>query len=522
MSPEASKWRLLAELGQSVWYDNVARPALDPGLLAKLIEDDHVTGGTSNPAIFAKAVSDSDLYDDDIRAAGEDVTPQALFERLAVVDIQNACDLLAPVWERTGGQDGYVSLEEEADIAFDAEAAVRRGHELRALVDRPNVMIKVPGTEAGVEAFGRLTREGVSVNVTLLFSRERYRTVAEAYVDAIEARVAAGEDVSALASVASFFVSRIDAKVDAELPDDSPLRGKAAIANARFAYAQVFVPLFTSGRWRHLASAGANLQRPLWASTGVKDPNYPATLYIDELVGAGTRSAVPVEAEDGRVVAKLSTARFDHAPSQVLHRFARVQVPAGGQDRHGVDRGGVAFEHPVGEEDEAVARPHRELLDPVGRRRRRGERQIHPEGHSLGASVADADRHGVSGVDDARGPRREIDAYKLAGDELLVLSVAGQGLVGDACLLGQVDAAAPGVAQGADQDGRQQRRVERVAHRVGHRQVQGVAFEAEVEGVAADVAGRLQPAGERELSCLQGVGAGQQPVLDLGLQRQRQ
>jgi transaldolase/glucose-6-phosphate isomerase len=293
MSASTSKWRLLAELGQSVWYDNVARPALDSGLLARLIEEDHVSGGTSNPSIFAKAVSDSDLYDDDIAAAGSDETPQALFERVAVKDIQDACDLFAPVWERTGGQDGYVSIEEEAGIAFDAEVAVRRGHELRALVDRPNVMIKVPGTEAGVEAFGRLTREGVSVNVTLLFSRERYRAVAEAYVSAIEARVAAGEDVSAIASVASFFVSRIDAKADAALPGDSPLRGKTAIANARLAYADVFVPTFTSDRWRASASAGANLQRPLWASTGVKDPNYRKTLYIDELVGAGTVTTVP-------------------------------------------------------------------------------------------------------------------------------------------------------------------------------------------------------------------------------------
>jgi transaldolase len=293
MSAQVSRWRLLSELGQSVWYDNVARPALDSGLLAKLIEDDHVSGGTSNPSIFAKAVSDSDLYDDDIEAAEDDETPQRLFERVAVIDIQDACDLFMPVWERTGGQDGYVSLEEEANIAFDTEAAVKRGHELRALVDRPNIMIKVPGTEAGVKAFGRLTREGVSVNVTLLFSRERYRAVAEAYVEAIEGRMAAGEDVSAIASVASFFVSRIDAKVDAELPGDSPLRGRAAIANARLAYADVFVPTFTSERWRRLATAGANFQRPLWASTGVKDPTYPATLYIDELVGAGTVTTVP-------------------------------------------------------------------------------------------------------------------------------------------------------------------------------------------------------------------------------------
>ena len=293
MKLETSKWRLLAELGQSVWYDNVARPALASGLLAELIENDHVTGGTSNPSIFAKAVSDSDLYDDDIRAAGPDESPQTLFERLAVADIQHACDLLAGVWERTGGQDGYISIEEEASIAFDVEAAVRRAHELRALVDRPNVMIKVPGTAAGVDAFRCLTREGVSVNVTLLFSRDRYREVADAYVAAIKDRVVAGQHVGAIASVASFFVSRIDAKVDAQLPSDSALRGKAAIANARLAYADVFVPTFTSIAWRELARAGANLQRPLWASTGVKDTNYSATRYIDELVGAGTVTTVP-------------------------------------------------------------------------------------------------------------------------------------------------------------------------------------------------------------------------------------
>jgi transaldolase/glucose-6-phosphate isomerase len=288
-----SKWQALAELGQSVWYDNVARPALASGLLARLVEDDHVTGGTSNPSIFAKAVADSDLYDDDIRDAGDDETPQQVFERLAVAAIQQACDLLRPVWDRTGGQDGYISLEEEAEIAFDADAAVRRGHELRDLVDRPNIMIKVPGTEAGVEAFGRLTREGVSVNVTLLFSRDRYRAVADAYVDAIDGRLAAGEDVSVIASVASFFVSRIDAAVDALLPEASPLRGRAAIANARLAYADVFLPAFTSDRWRRLAAGGANYQRPLWASTGVKDPAYPDTLYIDGLVGAGTVTTVP-------------------------------------------------------------------------------------------------------------------------------------------------------------------------------------------------------------------------------------
>ena len=291
----ASRWRQLAVLGQSVWYDNVARPALRSGLLQRIVEEDHVTGGTSNPSIFAQAVESSDLYDEEISSAPPEESTESLFQRLAIADIQEACDVVRGVWERTGGQDGYISIEEEASIAFDVEAAVARGHELRDLVDRPNVMIKVPGTEAGVQAFRRLTREGVSVNVTLLFARTRYEAVAEAYIAGLEERHAAGEDLSEIASVASFFVSRIDSKVDAQLPADSPLRGRAALANAQLAYAEVFLPAFTSDRWRALAAAGANLQRPLWASTGVKDPAYPNTLYVDELVGAGTVTTVPDE-----------------------------------------------------------------------------------------------------------------------------------------------------------------------------------------------------------------------------------
>jgi transaldolase len=181
----ASRWHDLAELGQSVWYDNVARPALASGLLERLIAEDHVTGGTSNPSIFAKAVLESDLYDEEFAAAPAGWSPEQIFERCAIADIRRAADLLRPVWERTHGADGYVSIEEEASVAFDETLAVRRGHELKALVDRANVMIKVPGTPAGLAAFRRLTREGVSVNVTLLFSRERYRDVAKAYVDAI-------------------------------------------------------------------------------------------------------------------------------------------------------------------------------------------------------------------------------------------------------------------------------------------------------------------------------------------------
>ena len=288
-----SRWHDLAELGQSVWYDNVARPALASGLLERLIAEDHVTGGTSNPSIFANAVLESDLYDEEFAAAPASWSPEQIFERCAIADIRRAADLLRPVWERTRGADGYVSIEEEASVAFDETLAVRRGHELKALVDRANVMIKVPGTPAGVAAFRRLTREGVSVNVTLLFSRERYREIAEAYVDAISERAAAGEDVSSISSVASFFVSRIDAKADALLDEGSPLRGTIAVANAKLAYADVFEPVFSSQRWRQLRCAGANVQRPLWASTGTKDPSYRPTLYIEELIGPETVTTVP-------------------------------------------------------------------------------------------------------------------------------------------------------------------------------------------------------------------------------------
>jgi transaldolase len=288
-----SSWNALAALGQSVWYDNVARPALDSGHLERLIREDNVTGGTSNPSIFSRAVLESDLYDAEIAAASAEDGDQLVFERCAVHDIQRACDLVRPVWDRTEGQDGYVSIEEEAALAFEREPAVRRAHELRALVDRPNVMVKIPGTDAGVEAFRQLTREGVSINMTLLFSRERYRQIAEAYLGALDERVRAGEDVSVIASVASFFVSRVDSQVDQRLAEDSPLRGRIAVANAKLAYAEVFEPSLRSERWQRLAAAGANVQRPLWASTGTKDPAYSPTLYIDELIGKHTVTTVP-------------------------------------------------------------------------------------------------------------------------------------------------------------------------------------------------------------------------------------
>jgi len=292
MSAE-SRWAAVARLGQSIWYDNVARPALADGHLARLVERDHVTGGTSNPSIFAKAVLDSDVYDEELRDAPASDSDEAVFARCWIEDIQRACDLVRPVWDGTGGRDGYISIEEEASLAFEVEPAVTRARELRALVDRPNLMVKIPGTDAGVEAFRRLTREGLNINMTLLFSRERYRQIAEGYVDALTERLDAGEDVAAIASVASFFVSRIDVQADRRLPDDSPLRGRIAVANAKLAYADVFLASHSGPRWERLAAAGAAPQRPLWASTGGKNPAYSPTLYIDELIGEHTITTVP-------------------------------------------------------------------------------------------------------------------------------------------------------------------------------------------------------------------------------------
>jgi transaldolase len=292
MSAE-SRWVAVAGLGQSVWYDNVARPALADGHLAQLVERDHVTGGTSNPSIFAKAVLESDVYDEALGAAPASDSDAEVFERCWIEDIQRACDLVRPVWDRTGGRDGYISIEEEADLAFEVQPAVTRAHELRALVDRPNLMVKIPGTDAGVEAFRRLTREGLNINMTLLFSRERYRQIAEAYVAALSERVDAGEDVSTIASVASFFVSRIDVQADERLPEGSPLRGRIAVANAKLAYADVFLPTHSGPVWERLAAAGANPQRPLWASTGGKNPAYSPTLYIDGLIGEDSVTTVP-------------------------------------------------------------------------------------------------------------------------------------------------------------------------------------------------------------------------------------
>ena len=290
----ASKWLGVGQFGQSVWYDNVARPAVETGLLAKIMVEDGVTGGTSNPSIFAKNVEDTDAYDAAIAAFPADATAVQIFEPLWIQDIQAACDVMRPAYDASNGADGFISIEVEADLAFDTPNTVKRAQELHKAVDRPNVLIKVPGTKPGIDSVRQLTAAGISINVTLLFSVERYYEIAEAYVAGMAERLAAGHPVTGIQSVASFFVSRIDSKVDDMLPEGSELRGKTAVANAKIAYADVYQAIFDNdASWQAVEAAGGARQRALWASTSTKNPAYSPCLYVDELIGPDTVNTVP-------------------------------------------------------------------------------------------------------------------------------------------------------------------------------------------------------------------------------------
>jgi transaldolase len=280
--------------GVSIWLDTLSRELLDSGAFAGLIADSAVTGATSNPTIFAKAITGSARYDDQIRAAVASGTrsPQELFFELALDDVRSAADLLRPTYEESHGRDGYVSFECTPDLADDTEATIEQALELWERLARPNVMIKVPATEAGIPAIEELTARGVNVNITLLFSVARYEQVIDAYMTGLEQRVAAGQPLDAIASVASFFVSRVDAKIDHLLPPGSELRGRVAIANADRAYAR-YRERFAAARWHARRDASAQPQRPLWASTATKDPAYSDVLYVEELIAPDVINTMP-------------------------------------------------------------------------------------------------------------------------------------------------------------------------------------------------------------------------------------
>jgi len=284
----------LQDAGVSIWLDTLSRELLDAGTFARLIADSAVTGATSNPTIFAKAITVSDRYDDQLHAAVAAGVrdPQELFIELALEDVRRAADLLRPAYDASAGRDGLVSFECTPDLAYDTVATVDQAGELWSRLARPNVMIKVPATDAGLPAIEELTARGINVNITLLFSTARYEQVIDAYLAGLERRANSGDPIDAITSVASFFVSRVDGKADALLADDSELRGRVAIANARFAYTR-YRDHFSDQRWLALREAGGRPQRPLWASTATKDPAYSDVLYVEQLIAPDVINTMP-------------------------------------------------------------------------------------------------------------------------------------------------------------------------------------------------------------------------------------
>jgi transaldolase/glucose-6-phosphate isomerase len=391
----------LLELGQSVWLDYLRRGMLRSGELQSLI-DDGLRGMTSNPTIFELAIGGSSDYDDELRVlAGSRKSDLEIFEQLALEDIRQAADLFRPVYDATAGQDGFVSLEVSPTLARDTEKTVAEARRLWAAVDRPNLMIKVPGTKEGWPAIERLLAEGVNINITLLFSLEHYRQVAEAYVRALEARARAGKAIDRLASVASFFVSRVDTEADRRIEANGgallELRGKVAVANAQLAYAW-FRDLSQSAKWQRLASTGARPQRLLWASTGTKNPRYSDVLYVDSLIGPDTVNTMPPATlrlfeEHGTVGRTLpDDASEAHL---VMDRLA-----AGGVDFDDVTR--------VLEEDgiEKFAKSFDALLGVIGNKRKALAAQALPGHSAVFQAVDSAVVLRLDAIDAAQIPKR--------------------------------------------------------------------------------------------------------------------
>ncbi|MEU7055561.1 transaldolase [Streptomyces sp. NPDC046197] len=288
----------LSDEGVAIWLDDLSRKRITSGNLAELIDQQHVVGVTTNPTIFQKAISQGDGYDQQVSdLAARRVTVEEAIRMITTADVRDAADILHPVFEATGGQDGRVSIEVDPRLAHNTKATVAEARQLAWLVDRPNTLIKIPATHAGLPAITETIANGISVNVTLIFSLERYRAVMDAFITGLEKAREKGLDLSKIHSVASFFVSRVDTEIDKRIdalgtPEAKALRGKAGIANARLAY-QAYEEVFSSDRWSALENAGANKQRPLWASTGVKDPAYKDTMYVEELVAPNTVNTMP-------------------------------------------------------------------------------------------------------------------------------------------------------------------------------------------------------------------------------------
>jgi transaldolase len=325
----------LSELGVSVWLDDLSRERLTGGGLRALVDEKHVVGVTTNPTIFAGALSKGDSYDEQMATlAGQGASVDEAVLAVTTDDVRHACDLLRDVYDATAGEDGRVSIEVDPRLAKDTEKTIEQARVLWQTVDRSNLFVKIPATMEGLPAITQAISEGISVNVTLIFSLDRYRAVAAAYLDGLERAQAAGIDLSGIRSVASFFVSRVDTEIDKRLDaigtdEAKALRGKAGIANARLAF-EAYEEIFSTPRWEELAAAGAHPQRPLWASTGVKDPAYADTMYVDELVVDGVVNTMPektMEAAADHSELRGDTVHGTYAESrELLDELERVGV----------------------------------------------------------------------------------------------------------------------------------------------------------------------------------------------------
>jgi transaldolase len=356
-----SRLHRLVELGQSVWIDYLSRDLLESGALARAIERDAVVGVTSNPTIFAKALSSGHAYDEQIAASSEpDV--KSVFLALAMRDVAAASDLLGPVWRRTKGRDGYVSMEVDPNLAHDAAATIGEATFLHEAIARPNVLVKIPATSAGLTAIEEMTARGRSINVTLIFSIARHRQVIEAYVSGLERLVAAGGDPTGVHSVASFFVSRVDTETDRRLTERGrdDLKGRLGVANAKLAHRQ-YKEVFAGERWEALAARGASKQRCLWASTSTKDPAYRDTLYVEALIGPETVSTMPEETirafqDHGHVAPTLERGVADgrHLLGELANAGVAYDDVVATLERHGIEKFVASFN---------------ELLEELARRR---------------------------------------------------------------------------------------------------------------------------------------------------------
>ncbi|MGP4051377.1 transaldolase [Streptomyces sp. 2A115] len=355
----------LSDEGVSIWLDDLSRKRISSGNLAQLIDTKHVVGVTTNPSIFQAAIGSGEGYEEQLAdLAVRGVTVDEAVRMMTTADVRAAADILRPVYDATGGRDGRVSIEVDPRLAHNTAATIAEAKQLSWLVDRPNVMIKIPATKAGLPAITEVIGLGISVNVTLIFSLERYREVMDAYLAGLEKAQTAGLDLSTIHSVASFFVSRVDSEIDKRLTkigtDEAlALKGKAALANARLAY-EAYDEVFTDGRWTALGGARANKQRPLWASTGVKDPSYKDTLYVDELVAPGTVNTMP------EATLNATAGHGDVRGDTVTGGYAQARA-----DLEAVEKLGISYDEVVRQlEDEGVSKFDAawvELLDAVAK-----------------------------------------------------------------------------------------------------------------------------------------------------------